>query len=159
MTESYGAAVPDTTYHAVSSVPLEADDFPVLVRIPCDVRGCQRESWTSMPIGGAHGRVTLCSVHRSRLQMVLYRFLGMPDYAGEWKHYEESLARAMWGDGLTHETSTVTATRMSPWSVSDPSEWLCARCGTGMSGTGKIPYWMHRCVNAGPETTGADDEV
>lgn len=130
-----------------SDVPLEADGFPMLVRIPCDVDGCQRESWTSIPIAGLHGRVTLCSIHRSRLQLVLYRFLGLDDANERWREWDQRLAKEVWTEGRIH-TSEIAAVNNAPWNVSDPREWLCSRCGKGMAFQAGVSFGMHKCGEA-----------
>lgn len=134
----------NTTYNTASDVPLEADDFPILVRIPCDVEGCKRESWTSIPIPAVHGRITLCSTHRSRLQLVLLRFLGLPDAAERWEAYDASLWREAINGGQAHSSGIAKAS-VPPYVVCHPHDWLCSLCGHGMSFQSGVSFGMHKC--------------
>lgn len=150
-TTEYSEPVTVAESGVTSVFPLEGDDFPLLVRIPCDVARCPREAYTTLAVQGMGGRMTLCAVHRSRLQLVLLRFLDMDSASAKWREWMVGFA----DDVLTHSSPAIkqravdialmASASVTPSQVTDPFDWLCERCGGGMSGTAALGLFIHKC--------------
>lgn len=110
----------------------------------CCVMGCGRKGFAAIFLESDGVYRPMCAEHLARLQYLNLVFIGDPDAALKWRWLVDRLANVVGvGDdgmlGVGIEAVPATA-------VSTPAQWRCEVCGSGMSGSGSIQSWFHRCI-------------